>query len=335
MSIVYSYFKKNHNEKYLKEFFDSRGHKSSDSIKIKNYLSEFNEFQFTQLVMDLLSEIPLHSIDFEKLKLLFIKNDYYLFEDPKFIFSYDSNFIPFKQEVHDYLKFNCSKELIDFVDYLKSTDELVKEAHIQKLRSFSTNIKHNFFQQIESIKAIIEFHLNDNSINIEGSQIYFYLCVIEAFNEFEQKLLLALDQIEERIEDLCEVQSEMVKNNFNISVKEEKLKRIYRELERCEFINLNEICENGFLKVFKCDWDSHEEILNLNMDNLQFYCFVDCLNKFFNIKIPFTTIEISKKIKNKNGFINAKSIYASKSRGQMLPKDEDLITNSLLSAKKG
>ena len=98
------------------------------------------------------------------------------------------------------------------------------------------------------------------------------------------------------------------------------------------FIDQEKTSEEDFIKVFTSDSKSHNSIVYFNMDNIQFNFFINSINKFLNIKINLTSIELLGNIENKNGKIKARSIYASASNALKKgtdPKDKDLIKSIL------
>ena len=102
------------------------------------------------------------------------------------------------------------------------------------------------------------------------------------------------------------------------------LRRLYRELERYEFIDIEYTTENDFVKVFLYDWNGHDSVCVLKMDNPQTKYFLDQFKIHIDSKLKLSDIEKAKNITNKSGYINSSSLSASSSRNKFLgPKRED------------
>lgn len=129
------------------------------------------------------------------------------------------------------------------------------------------------------------------------------------------------------------------KRNYGVKLSKKKLKCIYKELERYEFIDNTKTLEEDFIKVFLLDWDSHSSIVHLEMDNLQLKLFLDQLRTVLEIKLPLARLEEAENIYNKNNKIKPGSISASVWRnnknGGMPPKRAELIKSIVQDLKKG
>ncbi|WP_299150282.1 hypothetical protein [uncultured Dokdonia sp.] len=127
------------------------------------------------------------------------------------------------------------------------------------------------------------------------------------------------------------------KGNFNIDCNIDYLKKLYRNLEREEFILQSNTCLDDFLFVFLYNWNEHESVIHLEMDHPQTYLFFKELGRQLNIKIPFSEIELSQKIHNNSGIIKATSLSSSAKRNSKiatLPKKGELIKELILDSIK-
>lgn len=127
------------------------------------------------------------------------------------------------------------------------------------------------------------------------------------------------------------------KRNFNIDCNIDYLKKLYRNLEREEFILHSNTSLDDFFFVFLYNWNEHESVIHLEMDHPQTYLFFKELERQLNIKIPFSEIELSQKIHNNSGIIKATSLSSSAKRNSKiatLPKKGELIKELILDSIK-
>lgn len=106
----------------------------------------------------------------------------------------------------------------------------------------------------------------------------------------------------------------LAENNFDLDIQDNNLEILFKGLKCNGFIDTIKTNYKDFCNVLKLDWNTHESILHLEMDHPHTKFFFNALSEKLNLEISFRKIESSKKIKNKNGFIKASSLYSSTSR---------------------
>jgi len=124
---------------------------------------------------------------------------------------------------------------------------------------------------------------------------------------------------------------------FKINCNIAHLKKLYKNLEREEFILPSNTTLDEFLFVLLYNWNEHESVIHLEMNHPQTYLFFKELKRQLNIKIPFSQIELSQKIHNNSGIIKATSLSSSAKRNYKiatLPKKGELIKELILDSIK-
>lgn len=113
--------------------------------------------------------------------------------------------------------------------------------------------------------------------------------------------------------------------NYLIETDNGILEKLYIGLEKNLFIDQSKTTLKQFIEVLKLDWQNHNNIITLEMDNIQFKFFLELMNIYLNIKIPMTIIERANNIHNNNGNIKANSVYTSVSKSKMEAKEAEVI----------
>lgn len=336
MSLIYSFFKltakqeKLYDNSILPLFGSQEDLKKSKKIKKK--IRKLNEFQFFQICLEIFYDHSLKHWNLSDLQLFFELKTDFQYRDNN---SFDSKGNPNEMIKVDRITFNCSYELQSLVDYLINAEEYSPINHLRKLFALSNIISESFFQQIDSIRCYFENYIDEIEENNFDDKICYYSMIIDALNSFDEELYLMLDDISLKINELSKSKFDDSYKSYGLKINDSVLRELYKELERNEFIDIEKTSEKDFCKVLTSNWNKHHSVVYMEMDNIQFKLFLDCIDEVLKIKIPLTKIELAKNIKNKNGFIKASSVYASKSKSKMPPKDAELIKNIIQMVEKG
>jgi hypothetical protein len=228
------------------------------------------------------------------------------------------------------LAFNCRKNLTELVTFYIEMREYPKETQSHMLLVLSEKIYENVLYPLITFKtAMIDYldneNIEDSDLNIK--KISFLLDINAALGEYENYLEKLQSQIHEKVTILTKSKNGKVNINGNylISFENGVLKKLFYSLEKFMFIDQNKTSLIQFIEVFENDWDSHNSIVYLEMDNILFKYFIDYLETYFNSKIQLSTIEYSAKISNKNGLIKAGAIYSSIAQYRKYTKEREDI----------
>lgn len=321
--MLHSYFKIKDKHYKTLDYIKNNLNSKQNTLSIKKKINKLNEYQFFFLLCDLMYHHPIEHLTVDTFKFFFEIRETIISED---------DYLPFQDYVKDYVHipitdsyvvFSSKKELESLVDYYLNTKEYPKEILITKLLVLSDKILEDIYQQVSTIKyyflKYVEHEENiDNDLKVDYS-----VDIIKALENYEKNLLELYDKIQEKISEASETTSK--NGNYIITTDNEILKKLYSGLEKFMFIDQSKTTLNQFIEVLKLDWQAHNYVVYLAMDNIQFKYFIDCFNQFLRNKIPLTHIERSENIENKNGKIKAKSVRTSVSKSNMPPKDFELI----------
>lgn len=99
----------------------------------------------------------------------------------------------------------------------------------------------------------------------------------------------------EKIDNKISSFSREKKENFNIKVDQHILLKIYNSLEKNDFIDIHETSSKNFIEALKLDFGVSKSVIDFNMDQIQFKYFISLFETNFNLEIPISLIEYSKK----------------------------------------
>ncbi len=125
--------------------------------------------------------------------------------------------------------------------------------------------------------------------------------------------------------------------NFDLNPNKGILLGLYNQLSKYDFIDISKTSKQDFFNVFELDWDKHESLVHLKMDNPNTNLLFNELETVFQKRISLKILEKSQKIRNNNGLIKHKSIQASASRNRKYseePKNSSIIREIIKSIKK-
>ncbi|WPO78197.1 hypothetical protein [Flavobacterium sp. KACC 22761] len=321
--MLHSYFRiKNKHHKTL-DFINDNLNSQEDNLSIDKKIKKLNEFQFFHLLSELMYNHPIKHFSINTISLFFKRQETNVNEDDYLPFQdYDKDFVRIPI-TGSYVVFNSKKELRYLVDYYFKTKEYPKETLITKLLVLSDKILEHISQKVHTIKYYFLNHLQKEENHHNDLTVSFFVDIITALEDYEKDLLKLYDEIQGKISGL----SGSISNNENytITTDNEILRKLYFGLEKFMYIDQSKTSLTEFIDVLKLGWKEHNSVIYLQMDNLQFKYFIECLNQFLSIKIPLTFIELSGNIQNKNGRIKANSIYTSVSKSIIKTKDLELI----------
>ncbi|SHG41429.1 hypothetical protein SAMN05444396_11189 [Flavobacterium segetis] len=320
--MIYSYFQiKDKHYKVLngiKNNLYSQNNKSSVKKKVK----KLNEYQFYFIFNDLMQYYKIEHFPIDVLELFFERSKITINKSEYFSFKESGNLKGFVPVNVDWVDFNCKNDLDSFIDYFLHTKEYPKETLLTKLLVLSDKLFENIFHPLMNIQMRLEDYIENSNRN--GNAIkYDYLEQIILALDNQQKHILELSySIQEKVDKLAK---NTKGQNYLIVTDDEILKKLYRELNKFDFIDENKTTLEQFIEVLKSDWKAHNSVIYLNLDNIQFKFFIDCISQFLSTKIPLSFIQLAGNIENNNGKINAKSVCSSTSKSIMPPKKNDII----------
>lgn len=327
--MIHNYFKPKKNQYKLLKFLITKPSSNKVDLKIKKKISNLNEYQYFSLFSDFIFTKTINLMTIEELE------HFFNFEET---IHYQDNYLPFSDiDTEELFKeidivFNCKNELENLVEYHLNTKEYPKQTIITKLNFIRENIINAFLNDLSISKSLISAFLKRNDLIKEyDAKTDFVKMILIEITKFEKKLLSLENQINDTINNF----STKRKGNYLINVKDEIIEKLYIGLKKYDFIDIDKTSQKQFLEVLKLDWTKHKSIIYLKLDNIQFNYFIKCCEKYLNIKIALTNLEDAKNIKTKNGSINAKSMYSSKSRSNTTPKENDYINSIFEEIKKG
>ncbi|MFV8334265.1 hypothetical protein [Flavobacterium sp. GSP14] len=326
--MIYQYFKTNKNEDKLLKFFKNNPDPHTINHKIKKKISKLTEYQHYSLFCGFIFSKPRDIITKEELSH-FVK---YKKKRDKRVDMYfpRSNVNTSSPDKLFYLIFDNKKDLYSLVYYYLTTNEYPKQTLITKLLFLKENIQNNFLNSLRTINLTLRDYAYAQK-NYDNDNIDTYQYLMEELYDVEQRYKDHIKNIDDRINSFSATKA----GSYLVSVDDNILKKIYKGLE-LYFIDINQTTVQQFITVLKSDWESHNYVIHLKMDNIQFDYLFKLLEQLFNIKMSYANMEYSGNIENKNGKIKASSIYASASnvvKKGTDPKDKDLI-KSILEAIK-
>jgi len=325
--------------------------KKHQSLKIFTIQKQFsNSINFEQQIIDITSDYT---------SILKLRSYRDIFFDKIIDFSLvDKRFSNISIELLAVFKeelFKIDNEILDFINqiHLKIID------HWNRLKILLNIEEHFSFKNFINEVSLIDY-------KIWKSKILGYFKSITEEKEFHEKKKLFLTYIScyeeiakvsyflnisylksENYPLTCEEVNDMIEginfrksleDCFKIQSTDLILKNLYYQLNRYEKISSQKTTIQDFLNVFKLPWSSHTSIIHFELDHPQTQLLFLKMNEILGIKLPFQQVERSKKIKNKNGFIKANSLYSSGSRNKStsyLPKHGELIIEIVESSQKG
>lgn len=296
---------------------------TDDLLLIKSRLSKQNESQFLFILTELLNR-PLDIIDMNTLNCFFIHlesqpEDFTLpFQDPEPNEISSNKFIP-----ETYVVLNCKKKLQYLVDHYMDTKEYGKDTHINKLLVLLDYIYRDVLQLVIINNYKVSNYIDDLDEIIDMKRFIYINDIRIALDHYTKYIQELCDNITNKITSLSK--PNVSTENFSIEIDSFILKKIYFGLEQEMFINQEKTTCDQFLDVLLLDWESHNSIIYLEMDNILFKYFIESLETYFNTKIQLSTIEYSAKITNKNGIIKASAIYSSMAQYRKFTKERDDI----------
>lgn len=331
----YPYFKQ-YNKRYYQAVNEI--HKDLSEINAKTFSSigRLNESQFFLFLSNYTYYFRFEDIDSTTLKHFFYIHYDYTIESNEPLPFQDHQEVKNEEKsntiTEQSLAFNCKAELSKLLAFYLEMREYPKETHSHMLLVLSDKIYEHISYPLSIFKSALINHIDNVNIevnNFDNKKISFLLDINEALEKYENHLEKLQSQIHKKVMILTKsknVNKHGNKNgNYQISINNGDLRNLYKSLEKIMLIDQNKTSLNQFIEVFENDWESHNSIIHLEMDNILFKYFIDCLETYFDIKIQLSTIEYSAKIANKNGIIKANAIYSSMAQYRKFTKERDDI----------
>ena len=91
-------------------------------------------------------------------------------------------------------------------------------------------------------------------------------------------------------------------------------------MEKNDFIDIYKTSAKNFIDVFKLDFESHNSVVDLNMDYIQFKHFITLFQKHLKLDNLLATIENAGNVTTKGKEIIAYKIRTSYSKNEKGPK---------------
>lgn len=330
--MIYNYFKRKNNFYKIRDYFELSYISENEITFIRKKIKKFNEHNFLNLFNDVIYYKPIRKLTIQELECFFIENQRFVYEQNDnlpFLNSIDNNSVHI---INKYITINLKSELKYVLSYLLATHEYPKQIIVSKLLELKERIlEENIYTVVYIKNSFIQYcESGDNSSEFE--KIKFSLGIIDRLNEFETELFEFVDEIDIKIKSL---NSSITKQgNYLINIDNNILERLYKLLEKYIFIDQNKTTLSQFIQVLKSNWEDHDSIIHLEMDNRQFRSFLDKLKENLKVKIPLTLIEFTGNIENKNGKISSSSVYSSGSRKIMNPKRNEEIESIFQNLKE-
>lgn len=319
--MIYNYFQINKKQNQILTSLLQSENPDVTNLKLKKKISKLNEFQHFSLFFEVFIETSFHP---------FIKEGFSHFtitlnKTHNEIDEYfpRSNFNTSESEKDYFLVFNCKKDLRNLVHYYLNTKEYPRETLTTKLLVVKENILKYFIGPLSIIIPTFKNRLQKSDKLFNENTVYLW-DLINELEDLEEKYQNYIYEIDSKINSF----SREKKGNYLIDINDELLKKLYSELEKNDFIDIHKTSQEEFIKVLKSDWDKHNSIIHLKMDNIQFSYLIDCLSEDLKINIQLSSIELACNIKNKNGLINSLSVSSSysnsKRKGTMPKRHKDI-----------
>ncbi|MFV8271510.1 hypothetical protein ACNQGP_16460 [Flavobacterium sp. GT2N3] len=321
--MLHSYFKiKNKHHKAL-NYIKDNVYSKKDMLSVTKKIKKLNDYQFYFLLCDLMDHLPNDLFIENTLELFFTKSDVILNTHEYLSLQRDDKLDDFVPVTANWVNFNNKNNLESLIDYFLKTKEYPKATLITKLLVLSDNIFTYMFHPVLTLRIYIDEYL-EQTIDVAKNEKYeFFKVISSALDNELQHVLILSERIQEKIDSLSitNIQNE----NYLIDIDNEILKKLYFGLEKHMFIDQHKTTLEQFIDVLKLDWQDHNSVIHLEMDNIQLNFFIESMNNFLHTKIPLTFIERAKNIQNKNGLIKSRSVYTSVSKSKMFPKNAEVI----------
>lgn len=309
--MIYNYYKQNNKFYKIKEYFEQASASENINISIKNKIKKLNDYNFFNLFNEVINYKSISDLTKKDLEYFFIENErtYYLNDELPFLDSKENNI---KNE--RFITFNSKSELQNIVMYLINTQEYPKQTLITKLLHLKDCIFEKNLSPIYFIKQSFIYYCDSKANDEEFEKINFSLNIIGKLNDFEIELVDLVHEIDSKIKSLNS--SIPIQGNYLIDINNDFLRDLYLSLEKHMFIDQNKTSQEQFIHVLKSNWEDHNSIIYLEMDNIQFNYLLILLEENFKIKIQLSSVEYTGNIRTKNNTFKAYSVSSSYSQAK-------------------
>jgi hypothetical protein len=318
--MLQSYFKIKDKHYKTLDYIKNNLNSQQKALSIKKKINKLNDYQFFFLLGDLMVHYPIENFTEDTLQLFFKKSELLLNQSEYFSLRASGNVNDFVPVIVDIAHLNCKNNVESLIDYFLNTKEYPKETLITKLLVLAEKIFKDIYHSSIIIKLAFDEYLENNKNITRDKKYDFQNDIASALNNYEIYLSELSYRIQEKIDTLSK--TNIQNENYLIDIDKEILNKLYFALEKNMFIDQNKTTLQQFINVLKLDWKDHESVIYLEMNNIQFKYFIDCIYDFFKTNIHITFIERSGNIENKNGKIKARAVYSSVSKSTNIKKKE-------------
>lgn len=331
--MLYPYFQIKDKHFKTLEFIKNNFNSLENPLSIKKKISKLNEYQFFYFLSVLFENHSIDNFTLETIELFFEPSDVLLNGSEYLTYLKSGNVDDFIPVSSSWVILNHKKGLEDLIDYLLTTKEYPKETQITKLLVLSDKIYEDILYSAFFVKQCFDEYIENTEKSQKDLKFQFIQNIIMVLNSNEPYTLDLIKKIQEKVSTLTEPKYKS--GNYFVNIERENLKKLYYGLEKFMFIDQTKTTLDQFIEVFELDWQAHNSIIYLEMDNIQFRYFFECMDQYFKTKICMTFIEHAGNIENKNGKIKANNIYSSVSKSNMDPKKHSLIKSIFEELQKG
>ena len=325
--MMYNYFQINKKQQQILTSLLRSENPDVTNLKLKKKISKLNEFQHFSVFIE-----------------VFIKTSFYPFIKEGFshftktldkshieIDEYfpRSNFNTSDNEKDYFLVFNCKKDLRNLVHYYLNTKEYPRETLTAKLLVLKESILKYFIDPLAIILLTFKSRLQKSDKLFNENTVYLK-DLINELEDIEEKYQNYINEIDAKINSF----SRKKIGNYLIDINNEFLNKIYKELCKYDYIDIDRTSKEDFIKVLKDDWKDHNSIIHFKITNIEFRHIINCFNKYFNVNILYTFIEIADNIKIKNRQFKAKAFYSGGSQSKNNSKNIKIIDSIFEQIKK-
>jgi hypothetical protein len=323
-----NYFQKSKKYFKIRKLLMLENNSITTDKKIKKRISKLNEFEHFSLFCEVFTETSFYPFTKENLSHFTKKRKKTDYKIDDFFPRSNSNTTNSNKDY--FLIFNCNKDFQKLIINHLKTKEYSKDTLINKLLIIKDYVLECFLDPLTILIPTLKNQLGKtNKLFIENDT---YICdLIEELTQIEEKYIELTNRVENKIHSF----SKNIKGNYQIDLKNEILEKLYKELDKFDFIDINKTSKDDFLNVLKLDWSYHNSIIYMRLNNIDFKYFILSFEKYFKNKIYLTFIEEAKNIKTINGDVTAKSIAVSFSKSKQNSENFEIIDSIFEKIKKG
>lgn len=318
---------------YFQNSLAMKDNEQDDLIKAK--IKNLYDYNFLKLFRQIQTFLPINDMKNEELYFFFNKKVYTHFAYESFT-SEDENSDDYPIFFYmDYVTLNCKLKVYRIVEKLLNTKKIPIHILVSELFTLKDFIINEILSNLDYVLNSIAEYSKNSLVEINYDYILVSLQIDKVINDHKYNLTNCLDLITLKLEQLTSEPHESNKKNsfeknYNITLDDKLINKLYNELERNEFIDIFETSYDQFVEVLKKDWHSHKSVIHLKMDNIQIGFFLLNLKKHLQLEFSLSKIELANNIYTKKGVFNARSVSSSfsesKRKGTEPKRKKDIIS---------